>query len=117
MSGCTSGAYCRRPSFIVLTVWSGGSPGHRNRGLPGSGALSENTCCHSDVSGTAGGDQLEEQVGGLGLEGDVADLVDDEQWVAAEPVELGLQPAGGMVVGEAGDPFGDAYSRRSQRRA
>jgi hypothetical protein len=26
----------------------------------------------------AGGDELEEQVGGLGLEGDVADFVDDQ---------------------------------------
>ena len=29
----------------------------------------------------AGGDELEEQVGGLGLEGDVADFVDDEERV------------------------------------
>ena len=53
----------------------------------------------------AGGDELEEQVGGFGFEGDVADLVDDEQRVAAEPDELGLQPAGGVGVGEAGDPL------------
>ena len=45
----------------------------------------------------AGGDELEEQVRGFGFEGDVADLVDDEQRVAAEADELGLQPAG--VVG------------------
>ena len=32
----------------------------------------------------AGGDELEEQVGGFGFEGDVADFVDDEQRVAAE---------------------------------
>ena len=31
----------------------------------------------------AGRDELEEQVGGLGFEGDVADLVDDQQRVAA----------------------------------
>ena len=28
-------------------------------------------------------DQLEEEIGCLGIEGDVADLVDDDQWVAA----------------------------------
>ena len=49
---------------------------------------------------------MEEQVGGFGFEGDVADLVDDEQRVAAEPDELGLQPAGVVGVGEPGDPFG-----------
>src|SRR3954464_1303327 len=32
----------------------------------------------------AGGDELEEQVGGFGFERDVSDLVDDEQGVAAE---------------------------------
>src|SRR5215470_20117122 len=35
--------------------------------------------------------QLEEQVGGLGLERDVADLVDDKNGVTAEPGELGLK--------------------------
>ncbi len=54
----------------------------------------------------AGGDELEEQVGGFGFEGDVADLVDDEQRVAAEPDEFGLEPAGVVGVGEPGDPFG-----------
>ena len=32
----------------------------------------------------AGGDELEEQVGCFGFEGDVADLVDHEQWVAGQ---------------------------------
>ena len=41
----------------------------------------------------AGADELEEQVGGFGFEGDVADLVDDQQWVATQPNELGLQAA------------------------
>jgi hypothetical protein len=54
----------------------------------------------------AGGHQLEEQVGGLGFEGDVADFVDDQQRVAAEPDQLGLQPPGVVGVGEPGDPFG-----------
>jgi hypothetical protein len=54
----------------------------------------------------AGGDELEEQVGGLVLERDVADLVDDQQWVAAQPPQFVLQAAGGVVVGEAVDPLG-----------
>src|SRR6185312_897199 len=53
----------------------------------------------------AGRDELEEQVGGFGLERDVADLVDDQQRVAAQPDELGLQPTGVVGLGEAGDPF------------
>ena len=36
----------------------------------------------------AGGDELEEQVRGVLLEGQVADLVDDDQPVAAQPGEL-----------------------------
>ena len=54
----------------------------------------------------AGADELEEQVGGLGLEGDVADLVDDQQRDAAEPDELVLEAAGVVGVGEPGDPLG-----------
>ena len=34
--------------------------------------------------------ELEEQVGGVGVERDVADLVDDEQLVAAQLAQLGL---------------------------
>jgi len=29
-----------------------------------------------------------------------------EEWVAAQPAELVLEPAGGVVVGEPVDPFG-----------
>ena len=36
----------------------------------------------------AGGDELEEQVRGVGFEGQVADLVDDDQPVAAQPGQL-----------------------------
>ena len=54
----------------------------------------------------AGGDELEEQVGGFGFEGDVADFVDDQQRVAAEPGELVLQAAGLVGFGQAGDPLG-----------
>jgi hypothetical protein len=38
----------------------------------------------------AAGDELEEQVRRFGFERDVADLVDDDQRVAAEPEKLGL---------------------------
>ena len=54
----------------------------------------------------AGGDELEEQVGGFGFEGDVADFVDDDQRVAAEPAQLVVETAGGVGEGEAVDPFG-----------
>jgi hypothetical protein len=54
----------------------------------------------------AGRDELEEQVRRLRLEGDVADLVDDQQWVAAQPGQLGLEAASGVGVGEAGDSPG-----------
>ena len=53
----------------------------------------------------AGGDELEEQVGGLGFERDVADLVDNQQRVAAEPDQLVLQASGVVGVGEPGDPL------------
>jgi hypothetical protein len=42
----------------------------------------------------------------LGIEWGVDDLVNDEQWVAAEPRELILEAAGSLRVAEAGDPFG-----------
>jgi hypothetical protein len=37
---------------------------------------------------------------------DVANLVDDQQRVAAQPDQLGLEPPGVVGFGEAGDPFG-----------
>ena len=49
---------------------------------------------------------MEEQVRGLGFEGDVADFVDDQQRVAAQAAQFVLQAAGVVRVGEAGDPFG-----------
>ena len=54
----------------------------------------------------AGRDELEEQVRGVGVEGDVADLVDDDQLVAADLLQLGLQSAGVVGGGQAGDPVG-----------
>src|SRR5512133_2006745 len=53
----------------------------------------------------AAGDQLEEQVGRFGFEGDVADLIDHQQRVAAEPGQSGLQPSAGVGVGEPVDPL------------
>jgi hypothetical protein len=40
----------------------------------------------------AAGDQREEQGGGLGREGDVADLVADQQRDAAQPLQLSVEP-------------------------
>jgi hypothetical protein len=40
------------------------------------------------------------------LEGDVADLIDDEQAVAAQPCELLAQAAGGVGGLEPSDPLG-----------
>src|ERR1019366_6509827 len=54
----------------------------------------------------AGGDELEEQAGGLGLEGAVADLVDDEQGVAAQAGDFLLDAAGAVGGGEAAGPGG-----------
>ena len=53
----------------------------------------------------AAGDQLEEQVGRFGFERDVADFVDDEQWLAAQPDEFVLQPAAVVGLNQAGHPF------------
>ena len=49
---------------------------------------------------------MEEQVGGLGFELDVADFVDDDQRVAPESDEFLLEPAGVVGFGQSGDPFG-----------
>ena len=45
------------------------------------------------------------------VEGDVADLVDDQQWDALELVEFGVQAAVALGVGEQGDPFGGGSER------
>ena len=54
----------------------------------------------------AAGDQREHEVGGLGIERDVADLVDDEQRDEGQPAQLGLEAALAFGVAEAGDPLG-----------
>ena len=48
--------------------------------------------------------ELEHQVGGVLLEGEVADLVDDDQSVAAQAGELGGEPSEAVGFLEAGDP-------------
>ena len=54
----------------------------------------------------AGGDELEEQVGGLGLERDVAHFVDDDEGVASQAGDLGLEAAGAVGGGELVGPGG-----------
>lgn len=53
-----------------------------------------------------GGDELAEQDGGVLLDGQVADLVDDDQAVAASPGQPGREPATVVGLAEAGDPVG-----------
>ena len=53
----------------------------------------------------AGADQREEQRRGFGIEGDVADLVDDQQGHASETLELFVEPAGPLDGTEAIDPL------------
>ena len=52
----------------------------------------------------AGGDEREEQRGGVGIEGDVADLVDDDERDASEPFEFVFESPGPFGGGEAADP-------------
>jgi hypothetical protein len=59
---------------------------------------------HDRADLVAGGDELEEQIRGVLIEGDVTDLVDDDQLVAADLLQLGLKASGLMRFGEAGDP-------------
>jgi hypothetical protein len=50
-------------------------------------------------------DELEEQVGRFGFERDVADLIDDQERVAAQPDEFLLQTPAVMGLGQPGDPL------------
>jgi hypothetical protein len=54
----------------------------------------------------AAGDEREHQVGRLRVEGDVADLVDDQQGGPEQPAQLFVEACLALGVGEAGDPFG-----------
>ena len=62
----------------------------------------------------AAGDEREEQVGGLALEGQVTDLVDDDEPVALDPTQLGvervrvlrgLKPVDPLLGGRERDPL------------
>jgi len=79
----------------------------------GDGVIAENFSlsteelvgCHDDAgSFVAGGDQLEEKVRCFGIEGQVADFVDDEQRDSAEAFEFVGEPAGVVDCGQAGNP-------------
>ncbi len=48
---------------------------------------------------------MEKQVGGFGLERDVSDFVDDEQWVEGQADLFGLQGAAVVGGGQAVDPL------------
>jgi hypothetical protein len=72
----------------------------------------------------AGGDQGVEQGSGFGFEGDVADLIADQQRDAAQPVEFGVEAAGALggvepldplVGGGEGDPVAAAGGLDGQR--
>ena len=59
----------------------------------------------------ARGDEAEHEVGGLGVERDVADLVDDEQRDERQPPQLGVEAVLALGFGEPGDPFGRGRER------
>ena len=54
----------------------------------------------------AAGDEHEHQARGLGVERDVADLVADQQRDPLQPVELRVELALTLRIGQHGDPFG-----------
>ena len=61
----------------------------------------------------AGTDEAEHQVRRLGVEGDVADLVDDQQGDPAEAEQLLLEVALTLGIAEPGDPFGSGREGNS----
>jgi hypothetical protein len=52
----------------------------------------------------AGRDQVEDQVGGAGVEGDVADLVDDQQRDPGQAAQFGLEAVAVVGAGQAHHP-------------
>jgi hypothetical protein len=54
----------------------------------------------------AGCDELEEQVRRVLVERDVADFINDDEFVAADLLQLRVQPAGLVGAGQAGNPVG-----------
>lgn len=80
---------------------------------------------HDGALFVAGCDELEEPVGGVGVEGDVADPVDDDELVAADFLQLRLESAAVVRGREAGDsvvggveedivPLGDVWLTHPQ---
>jgi hypothetical protein len=59
----------------------------------------------------AAADEHEHQVRGLRIEGDVADLIDDQQRDPLQAIELGVEAACSLGVGEQRDPFGGGAER------
>jgi len=61
----------------------------------------------------SGGDELEEEGRGVGVEGDVADFVDDEERDAAEAFQLVGEAAGAFGFSESEHPVGGRRERDS----
>ncbi len=61
----------------------------------------------------AGVDELEEQAGASGGDGEVADLVDDEQRGAGEEAELLDEPPLPLGLGEGRDDLGEGVGSRT----
>ena len=61
---------------------------------------------HGGALLVAGVDQLEEQVGAAGVNGQVADLIDDEQGSPVDVAQTRGEGAGALGLGERGDEFG-----------
>ena len=59
----------------------------------------------------AGGDELEEQRCGVGVEGDVAHFVDDEQRDPAQAFQLVGEVPGSLGMGEPEHPLGGGGER------
>jgi hypothetical protein len=59
----------------------------------------------SDTHAREQGHQLEEQVGGFGFEWDVADLVNNEQGVAAQPDQFLLKTPAMVGLGQPCHPL------------
>jgi hypothetical protein len=56
-------------------------------------------------------DQREHEVGGLGVERDVADFVDEQERDERQPAQFGIEAVVAFGVGEPGDPFGCGRER------
>jgi hypothetical protein len=81
---------------------------HRGRGCVVAEDLApgaERLVAGDDQAGAfvAAADEHEHQVGGLGVERDVADLVTDQQRVALEPAQLVVEAALALGVGQQRD--------------